>query len=121
MGGPAQAPLVDLQLAAIGVIMAGAFAGACTGAGLRHGVIAGFLGALAVLGLASAGIDPISPVIDGLFWVFQVPPEESGGTQGMLTVAGAVFLACATAGWFGGQLMPPLAPSWMRTKLPQMA
>jgi hypothetical protein len=121
LGGPAQAPLVDLQLATMAVFFAGAFAGARTGAGLRHGLIAGFLGGLAVLGLAASGLESVSMVIEGLLWMLDLPTDGSAGGQGMIAVAGAVLVLTAAAGWFGAQLMPVLAPAWMRTKLIPMS
>lgn len=115
MGGPVQAPLVDLQLATIGVILAGAFAGATTGAGLRHGLIVGVLGALAVLGLRQ--LESVGAVVEGVLWMFNLPTDGSAGGTGMLVVAGSVLVTCTAAGWFGGQLMPVLASKAQRAKL----
>ena len=115
MGGPVQAPLVDLQLATIGVILAGAFAGSSTGAGLRHGVITGTLGALAVLGLRS--LESVAAVVEGILWMFDLPTDGSAGGPGTLAVAGTVFVTVAMAGWFGGQLMPVLASKAQQAKL----
>ncbi|HET6572692.1 MAG TPA: hypothetical protein VFG68_03745 [Fimbriiglobus sp.] len=117
MGGPAQAPLVDVQLAAIGVVVAGAVAGASTGAGLRHGVIAGFLGALAVLGLTSANLASVQEVVEGVLWVYGLPTDGSAGGQGTLAVGGSVFALTALAGWFGSQLFPVLASKAQLTRL----
>lgn len=115
MGGPAQAPLVDLQLATIGVIFAGAFAGASTGAGLRHGVILGVLGALAVLGLRQ--LESVDAVTVGVLEMFGLPTDGSAGGTGTLAVAGSVFVLTALAGWFGGQLMPVLASKAQQARL----
>jgi hypothetical protein len=117
MGGPVQAPLVDLQLATIGVIFAGAFAGASTGAGLRHGVILGVLGALAVLGLASANLESVRAIEEGILRMFDLPTDGSAGGTGTLAVVGSVFVLTALAGWFGGQLMPVLASKSQLTRL----
>jgi hypothetical protein len=121
MGGPAQAPLVDLQLATMGLMLAGVVAGAGTGAGLRHGVIAGLLAGLGVLGLASSGLTVADPVVEGLLWTLDMPTDGSAGGRGLLAVFGSVFGLVALAGWFGGQLLPVLAPKWMQSKLVPMS
>jgi hypothetical protein len=117
MGGPVQAPLVDLQLATIGVIVAGAFAGATTGTGLRHGLIVGFVGALAVVGLASANVEPVLMVEEGVLWMFDLPTDGTAGGSGKLALGGSVFVMCVLAGWFGGQLLPVVVPPERRAKL----
>jgi hypothetical protein len=115
MGGAAQIPLVDLQLAVIGVIFAGAFAGANTGAGLRHGLILGFLGSLAVLALRS--LESVNSVMVGTLEMFGLPTDGSAGGQGTLVAVGSVFVLTTLAGWFGGQLMPVLASKSQLAKL----
>jgi hypothetical protein len=117
MGGPAQAPLVDLQLAAVGVVLAGAFAGASTGAGLRHGVIVGFLGSLAVLGMLSSNLESARIIEEGVLDLFGLPTDGSAGGQGTLAMAGSVFVLTSLAGWFGGQLCPVLASKAQLTRL----
>ncbi len=121
MGGPAQAPLVDLQLATMGLMLAGAFAAAGTGAGLRHGVITGLLAGLGVTGMAAAGTPWADPVVEGLLWTFDLPTDGSAGGRGFLVVFGSVFTLVALAGWFGGQLLPVLAPKWMQSRLVPMS
>lgn len=118
MGGPAHAPLVDLQLATVGLILAGAVAGASTGTGLRQGVLVGALGAAAVTGLATAGVAPVLVVADGVAEVVGLPADGSAGHQGLLATACVVFVLCTVAGWFGGQLMPVLASREQLTRLP---
>ncbi len=117
LGGPAHAPLVDLQLAALAIGLAGAVAGANTGAGLRHGLIVGLLAGGGVVGLAAAGMETVYPVTEGLLRMLGLPATDLAGGPAMIAVMLAVAGGCAAGGWFGGQLLPPLAPSWMRTKL----
>ena len=110
-GGPAQAGLVDLQIAALIVIVGAVVAGSGTGAGVRHGVLAG---GLAGLGVAVLGSGWTAPVVAGLFeLVGRSPP---GGTKGPLALALVVVLLSTAGGWFGGQIFPPIVPKHLRRK-----
>jgi hypothetical protein len=110
-GGPAQAGLVDLQIAAIMAILGAVAAGSGTGAGVRHGILAG---GLAGLGVAVLGTGWTAPVADGLYEALGSP--TTGGRRGSLALAAAVMLLSTAGGWFGGQIIPPLVPERLRRK-----
>lgn len=114
MGGPGAAARIDAQIAAFLVMLGGFAAGAGTGSGLRHGLFAGLLAAVGVIGLNTALPDgPLPPVeylVDKL-GVVESPPETAAAVG--LTVLAVV----AVGGWLGGQLFPKLS---RRKKLPGM-
>jgi len=105
LGGPAAVPSVDFQIALIGVVLGGLIAGAATGTGLRHGIIAGAVSAVAV-GAAYTQQPPDSlPALEFLL-------DKLGARGTAFQSAAAVVLAMASigtvSGWIGGQLFPPL-------------
>ncbi len=110
-GGPAQAGLVDLQLAALAVILGSVVAGGGTGAGVRHGILAG---GLAGLGVAVLGSGWTAPVVSGLFELMGGSPP--GGTKGPMLLGMGVTLLSTAGGWFGGQIFPPVVPAHLRPR-----
>lgn len=108
-GSPAQAGMVDLQIAALIALVGAVVAGGGTGAGVRHGVLAG---GLAGLGVAVLGSGWTAPVVGGLFELLSSTPP--GGTNGPMALALVVMLLCTAGGWFGGQIFPPLVPKHLR-------
>jgi hypothetical protein len=90
-----QAQLVTWEIAGILTLAGGAFAGATTRNGLKHGLLVGVCGTLLLLGNYLANRTVV--LEQTLLMVFCVLS---------LTVAG---------GWFGGHLFPPLAPKRRKT------
>ena len=108
VGGPAQAPVVDVELAALAVVAAGLIAGANTGAGLRHGLLVGAFGGLGVVLGAGRGGESFYLVTEGLHAVLGVPMAETPGRDALLLLFAAVFVGGSFGGWLGGQMFPPL-------------
>jgi hypothetical protein len=111
-----QAQFLTWQLAVIGIVCGGALAGAATGAGLRHGVIAGGLGGVGVLGLTASRGETLGPVS---YWLSKLslahlPPNDPAAVVAALT---GVLALGVIGGWLGGSLFLPLAPAHMRTRL----
>ena len=109
-----QGKFMSWQIAALAVLAGGAFAGACTGAGIRHGIFTGVLGSLGVTTLGLVRGEYSQPEEYILKWL-----NLAGGAQdpaGLIGVAGGVLIAAFVGGWFGGQLFLPLAPLHMRTR-----
>jgi len=105
LGGPSAIPKVDFEIALFGVALASLLAGAGTGAGLRHGAIAGLISALAV-GTAFAQRPPDTfPALE--FLLDHLEAREST-TQSLFTIGSCVALTVTIAGWVGSQLFPPL-------------
>jgi hypothetical protein len=103
-----QVQFVDWQLATLALLAGGAYAGANTRSGLRHGMIAG---ALAAVGLIVAQFSlqvAFFPAHE--FWLGQLELLPSGG---QVQIAGIVFcsvtawLTATVGGWLGAELMPP--------------
>lgn len=111
-----QARFIAWQFAALGVLAGGVLAAAGTGAGLRHGLIAGGLAAAGVMGLIAARGENLPPIS---FWLSTIglggrSPNDPAALGA--TFAG-VLLLVAAGGWLGSLLFPPLAPASMRKPL----
>lgn len=112
----AQGEFITWQLAVFAVLLGGVVAGAGTGAGVRHGLFAGLLGGVAILGLCLKSGAPLAPVE---FWLDWLSLDELPLTHLSVVVgiAGSVLLAGVVGGWLGGTLFLPLAPEHMRRRL----
>jgi hypothetical protein len=111
-----QGQFLTWQLAVMGVLGGGVLAAAGTGAGLRHGMMSGFLGGVGVLGLTAAVGETLAPVE---YWLSRIsldgiPPNDP------IAVAAAtagILLLGILGGWLGGTLFLPLAPPHLRKSL----
>jgi len=103
-----QVQFVDWQLATLALLLGGAYAGANTRSGLRHGMIAG---ALAAAGLIVAQFSlqvAFFPAHE--FWLGQLELLPLGGQvqlAGVFFCSVTAWLTVAAGGWLGGELMPP--------------
>ena len=111
-----QGQFLTWQLAVLGVLGGGALAGAGTGAGIRHGLIAGALGGIGVLGLTAFNGQPLSPVA---YWLRKLSLGEVAPNDPAAIVAAASWILALgiLGGWLGGMLFLPLAPEHMRRRL----
>jgi hypothetical protein len=110
-----QGRFLSWQLAALAMLGGGAVAGATTGAGLRHGVLAGLFGGAAVVGSAAVhGVvsPPAAYMLDNLNFDGTNPQDPAS----MVALAACVLVAGLIGGWLGGTLFLPLAPEHMRTR-----
>ena len=110
---PLTLPRLETALLTLMVLFAGLLAGAGTGAGLRHGAIAGALGALAMLGLLQ--LSPDQPW-KSLYYTQRLLELEDGSAQAILAVGAGVAATVAIGGWLGGQFFPKLAKSRRRRR-----
>ena len=111
----AQGQFMSWQLALLAVMVGGGTAAAGTGAGVRHGAIAGLIAGAAAVGLNAQRGGPNAP---SEYWLDKLslsglPPQDPAA---MLGVAGGVWLAAVVGGWLGSQLLPPLVPAHMRDR-----
>lgn len=111
-----QGEFITWQLATFAILLGGVTAGAGTGAGVRHGFIAGALGGIGVLAVCLKQGAPITPVS---FWLNQISLEEMPITAPIvcMAVAGGVFLVGLVGGWLGGALILPIVPKHLRGRL----
>jgi hypothetical protein len=116
LGGPRYAPLTDLQLAILVVILGASAAGANTKQGLRQGFLVGLLAVAGVAVLGAAGLNSLDAVAEGLFQLLGLPLDDTTGQTTAVALL-ILFVLCIAGGWFGSQLLPPLAPAWMRERL----
>jgi hypothetical protein len=111
-----QAQFLTWQIAVFGILGGGMLAGAATGAGVRHGLVAGALGGIGVLALTAMHGEPLRPVA---YWLSKLSlgglPSNDPAAIGA-AVGGMLFLGLV-GGWLGGTLFLPLAPPHMRRRL----
>jgi hypothetical protein len=110
-----QARFLSWQMATFAVLLGGVTAAAGTGAGLRHGLIAGGIGAAGVIGLAVSRGE-VSPALH--YWLSRLSVGGTGTLDppAAAAVIGGVLAAAIVGGWLGGQVFLPLAPAPMRSR-----
>ena len=116
MESTGQGEFITWQLATFVVLCGGVFAAAGTGAGIRHGIMAGVLGAAGVVGVCQNRGEVLPPVE---YWLKKIELEELPFTNPsvMMAVCGGVVVIALIGGWLGGTLFLPLAPPHMRKRL----
>ncbi|MDB5311220.1 MAG: hypothetical protein JWO38_5422 [Gemmataceae bacterium] len=110
-----QARFLSWQIATLAVLAGGAWAGAGTGAGLRHGVYAGLLGGLGVVGLTAARGELSQPA-EYLLSQMNLAGASAQDPAALAGLGCGILAAGLVGGWFGGQLFLPLAPVHMRNR-----
>ena len=108
-----QAQFITWQVAVIGMLAGAGLAGASTGAGSRHGLLAGGIAGVGVLGATAARGEALVPVT---FWLNRLSldglaPTDPAAVTGALL---GVVLVGLIGGWLGGSLFQPLAPDHAR-------
>lgn len=107
MGHESQAPMVTMVLAGFGLVAIGVASAASTGAGLRHGLILGVASSAGVLlWCFRSGLPP--PLIGWLHLLGE--PANLGNLRSVLAIVVSIGGFLAILGWFGGILLPPVAP-----------
>jgi hypothetical protein len=107
---------VTWQMATFAILLGGVIAGAATGAGLRHGIFAGAVGGLAILGICLKQGTAIPAIAYGLEctpmggWPIDNPTV-------CFFVAGSILLVAVVGGWLGGALFQPLAPVELQRRI----
>ncbi len=105
LGGQSAIPLVDFQIAFVGIVLCGLIAGASTGAGLRHGIIAGFLAAFVVV---AAYTQQPPDHFACLEYVLDKVSARESTLQSVVAIGVTIATTVAISGWIGGQLFPRL-------------
>jgi hypothetical protein len=111
-----QGEFITWQIATFAILAGGITAGAGTGAGMRHGLLAGALGGLGIFGVFVKAGGSLPPVA---WWLVRLSLDEVPITSPSVitAIAGGVLLAGLVGGWLGGAMFLPLAPEHMRRRL----
>ena len=109
LGSPTQVAVVDFLFASVAVLLGGLTAGGGTGAGLRHGTVAGVIAAPALAFLAFLGKDSALVPLTGLLELVGHATESPRTATGLAVVLVCLTAMCAVSGGFGGLLLPRLA------------
>lgn len=110
-----QGRFISWQMATLAVLTGGAFAAAGTGAGVRHGLFAGFLGGIGVVG-AIAAQGSLPPSAAYFVEKFKLGTNNPQDPAALMAIICGVVLASAVGGWLGGQLFLPLVPPHVRNR-----
>lgn len=110
-----QARFLSWQMATFAILLGGVAASAGTGAGLRHGLLAGGIGGCGVVGLA-ASRGEVSPAMH--YWLSKLSmagaaPQEPAT---MAAVALGVVIAALVGGWLGATVFLPIVPKPLRNR-----
>jgi hypothetical protein len=110
-----QGQFISWQFATLMVVLGGVTAGAGTGAGSWHGMVAGVLGGAGAVGLAHyTGVT--TPPMD--YWLARLamtgPEVHEWGRA--VAIGGGITIAGVIGGWLGGQVFLPLAPPHLRSR-----
>ena len=111
-----EARFVSCQFAALIIMGGGMVAGAATGAGIRHGIYTGMLGAIGVFALAGSYGNLATPggyVGDEM----SIGSSDPTSVFALATMVIGVFAGGLIGGWLGGTLFLPLAPRQLRQRL----
>jgi len=95
--------MIAWQMSLIVAVLGGVTAGANTRAGLKQGLIAGFLAAAAVFIALTRSNASASLLLE--FWFDQLNVGEAG-PELFAALGGSVWCAVAVGGWFGSHLLP---------------
>lgn len=111
-----QGQFITWQLATIVVLCGGVFAAAGTGAGIRHGIFAGILGAMGVIGACQSRGEVLRPID---YWLARLTLDDVPfmSAPALTAVCGGIVMLAILGGWLGGSLFLPLAPPHMRKRL----
>lgn len=112
----AQGEFISWQLATFAVFLGGVTAAAGTGAGLRHGLLAGLLGGAGVFGVCLKMGGAVRPVEYWLQWIALDGYALTAGPA-ILAIVGGIVVVALVSGWFGSALFLPLAPPEMRRRV----
>ncbi len=115
-GGLSRSGIVGVQIAGILLFLGGAAAGATTGSGLRHGLLAGVLASLDLF-VASAGRgEQPYPALEGFYRILGITTAPLSDWNNSMPVAIAILTFTSFGGWLGGQFFLKLAPKMMRNR-----
>jgi hypothetical protein len=108
-----QGQYLTWQIAVFGILAGGVMAGAATGSGLRHGLAAGSIGGVGVLGLTSMRGETLSPAI---YWLskLSLSTARAADPAALTATFGGILFLGILGGWLGASLFLPLAPAQMR-------
>jgi hypothetical protein len=115
-----QARFLSAQLGTLAALAGAALAAAGTGAGVRHGVLAGVLGSVGIAGLTLA--QGALPAPAGyLVEHMNLDASDPGSPVVLAAVGFGLAVAGVVGGWLGGTLFLPLAPAHMRVRRGRLA
>lgn len=111
-----QAEFLAWQFATLIGLCGGVFAAAGTGAGMRHGLYAGLLGAVGVVAVCQTQGEPLQPIY---YFLARTSLDELAFTSPTVlgAVGGGIVALGLLGGWLGGTLFPALAPEYLRKRV----
>jgi len=109
----AEGDFITWQLATLIALIGAMVAGSGTGAGSRHGFIAGMFAALGVYALCTQRGDVFTAV---RYWLdkLSIPTKPITTPETIAVIVGTVAFLGLIGGWMGGSLFQPIVPASMR-------
>lgn len=117
IGGVARSTTIGLEIGTLCALIGGMFAGASTGAGLKHGLLASVLTGLCLLLVAGQQPDGLFPATKGYLNLFGFENAPLRTPRIAIHFQMGLTAIMSLAGALGGQLFPPLMPKkmWSRS------
>jgi hypothetical protein len=115
-----QGKFLSWQLATVVVLIGGSVAGASTGAGLRHGLLAGLAGGFGAVGLMALRGGNVTPQAEFQFSQLSLAGVGPLDPVGMAGIVGSLVAFGLVGGWLGSQLYLPLGTANQRSRRLQM-
>jgi len=111
-----QSEYITWQFATLIVISGGVFAAAGTGAGIRHGIMSGLLGAVGVVAACQSQGEALPPIY---YFLARSSLDDLPLTSPTVlgSIGAAIVAMGALGGWLGGTLFPTVAPKDRRKAL----
>jgi hypothetical protein len=102
-----QGHFMTWQVGLFGMLLGSIIASGGTGAGVRHGLTAGVLGAIGILAVSFARGEPVSPIA---YWLTHLTLGDLSASHPMVIAAsfGGVTFLSLLGGWLGGEILQPL-------------
>lgn len=110
-----QGRFLSWQLATFAILLGGVAAAAGTGAGLRHGLLAGGIGGAGVVGVAVSSGE-VSPSMHYLLSKLSLGGAGPQEPAVLVAIGSGVLMAALIGGWLGAQVFLPIVPKPLRNR-----
>ncbi len=115
-GGVNRAAWIGLEIGTCMALLGGIFASFGTGAGFKHGLLAGILASAGLLIGSRSRENGLYPSIEGYLNLIDIEHDPLTSPRIAINVILGLVALMAVAGWLGGQLFLPTVPKHLRRR-----